>query len=330
MTFPLYQRPGTVAFLDDDPAYLEMLADVMPADWPIKLFIDPMDCITSLRQQYPRWETDTWRQQEMIERSRNGQSLIQQILRYWAEDGTQRFELTRVLVVDYSMPAINGMQALSRLSEWPGSRILLTGQADERVAVTAFNQGLIEQFIPKQSSDVTRRLADSIKRFLTFPVPSQNQMWRSTLTQEQYALLSSPVTARLLSALIQKQRWVEYVVIGAPFGVLGLDAAGQVAWLQLEHRDRLDDLAELAWSQGMFAPEVKDIRYGRKLVDLELQIALNSNNPARLVPAVPLGEDLPLLTAVFPLDLQISSGSYAAYLASQANRSVSEVLAIGA
>ena len=23
MTFPLYRRPGTVAFLDDDPAYLE-------------------------------------------------------------------------------------------------------------------------------------------------------------------------------------------------------------------------------------------------------------------------------------------------------------------
>jgi len=329
MTFPLYQRPGTVAFLDDDPAYLEMLAHVMPTDWPIKLFIDPMDCITSLRQQYPRWETDTWRQQDMIERSRNGQSLIHQILRYWAEDGTQRFELTRVLVVDYSMPAINGMQALSRLSDWPGSRILLTGQADERVAVTAFNQGLIEQFIPKQSSDVTRRLTDSIKRFLTLPVPNQNQMWRSTLTQEQYALLSSPVTARLLSSLIQKQRWVEYVVIGAPFGVLGLDADGQVAWLQLEHKDRLDDLAELAWSQGMLAPEVKDIRYGRKLVDLELQIALNSNKPARLIPAIPLGEEVPLLTAVFPLDIQISSGNYATYLASQANRSVSEVLAVG-
>ncbi len=34
MSFPLYHRPGTVAFLDDDPAYLEMLADVMPRDWP--------------------------------------------------------------------------------------------------------------------------------------------------------------------------------------------------------------------------------------------------------------------------------------------------------
>ena len=330
MSFPLYHRPGTVAFLDDDPAYLEMLADVMPRDWPVKLFTDPLDCIRSLRQQYARWETDTWRQQDMIERSRNGQSLIQQILNYWAEDGTQRFDLIRVLIVDYSMPAINGMQALSRLAEWPGSRILLTGQADERVAVSAFNQGLIEQFIPKQSNDVTRRLTDSIKRFLTFPVRTQSQMWRSTLTQEQYALLSSPLTARLLNGLIQKQRWVEYVVIGTPFGILGLDAAGQASWLQLEHRDRLDDLAELAWSQGMFAPEVKDIRYGRKLVDLELQIALNSNNTARLLPAVPLGEDVPLLTALFPLDAQVCPGGYTAYLASQGSRTLPEAATVAA
>ena len=30
MTFPLFHRPGTVVFLDDDPDYLEMLALVLP------------------------------------------------------------------------------------------------------------------------------------------------------------------------------------------------------------------------------------------------------------------------------------------------------------
>ena len=323
MTFPLYRRPGAVAFLDDDPAYLEMLAEVMPRDWYVKMFADPLDCIHRLQQEPTRWEADAWRQQDIIDRGRNGQALIPQILAYWTEDGTNRFDLTRVLVVDYSMPAMNGMQALAALIDWPGSRILLTGQADEQIAVTAFNQGLIEQFIPKQSTDITRRLTDAVKRMLELPARGQGQVWRSTLTREQYALLCSPSIGPRLNALVLKQRWVEHVVIGAPFGVLGLDAVGQATWLQLEHRDNLRDLAELAWSQGLTAPEVEDIRAGKKLVDLELQLALNSGQTARLAPAIALSDDVPLWAAVFPLDAAVCPGAakgYAAYLAAQGER----------
>ena len=40
MSFPLFQRPGTVVFLDDDPDYLEMLALVLDADpWFVSLAI---------------------------------------------------------------------------------------------------------------------------------------------------------------------------------------------------------------------------------------------------------------------------------------------------
>ena len=155
----------------------------------------------------------------------------------------------------------------------------------------------------------------------------QGQIWRATLTREQYALLCSPAIAPLLSALVVKQRWVEHVVIGAPFGVLGLDAVGQASWLQLEHRDNLRDLAELAWSQGITATEVEDIRAGRKLVDLELQQALNSGQPARLAPAVALGADTPLWAAVFSIDPAVCPGAdkgFAAYLAAQGDRELPE------
>ena len=41
MSFPIYRRPGGVVFLDDDPAYLEMLAEVMPEQWSVRLFVHP-------------------------------------------------------------------------------------------------------------------------------------------------------------------------------------------------------------------------------------------------------------------------------------------------
>ena len=45
MSFPLFHRPGVVVFVDDDPDYLEMLAQVLPRHWHIKLFLRPLKCI---------------------------------------------------------------------------------------------------------------------------------------------------------------------------------------------------------------------------------------------------------------------------------------------
>lgn len=74
--FPLYWRPGRVAFLDDDPDYLEMLAEVMPEDWAVSLFEQPAAFIRSLQQEPPLESTDEWQHRRMLERWRDGATLI--------------------------------------------------------------------------------------------------------------------------------------------------------------------------------------------------------------------------------------------------------------
>jgi CheY-like chemotaxis protein len=281
MSFALYRRPGGVVFLDDDLDYLEMLAEVMPLDWYVRLFLRPVACIDLLLQELPRWEADAWAQQEIINRWREGTSLIPQILQYWREDGTARFELTRVCVVDYSMPAMSGLRVLSELTNWSGSRILLTGRADEQLAVSAFNRGLIEQFIPKQSPEIRLRLTDAIQSLRYLPDARHQQTWRATLSREQHALLSDPAISQALENLTLRQGWIEHVVIGAPFGVLALDPKGGVSWLQLEPAENLQELAEMAESQGWDASTVQDIRAGKRLLDLELQLALGTGHKAQ-------------------------------------------------
>ncbi|OGB01384.1 MAG: response regulator receiver protein [Burkholderiales bacterium RIFCSPHIGHO2_12_FULL_61_11] len=281
MSFALYRRPGGVIFLDDDRDYLEMLAEVMPLGWYVRLFLRPVACIDLMLREPPQWEADAWIQQEIIKRWREGASLIPQILQYWREDGSARFALTRVCVVDYSMPAMSGLRALSELTGWSGSRILLTGRADEQLAVSAFNRGLIDQFIPKQSPEIRLRLTDAIQSLRQLPDARHQQIWRATLTREQHALLCEPAIAQALENLSIRQGWIEHVVIGAPFGVLALDPKGGVSWLQLEPAEKLRELAEMAESQGWNASTVQDIRAGKRLLDLELQLALGSAQQAQ-------------------------------------------------
>jgi CheY-like chemotaxis protein len=323
MSFPLFHRPGTIVFLDDDRDYLEMLAMALPRHWYIKLFVDPVECINYLQQEPPFWEADAWNQQQLIEDWRAGKALIPQLLGYWSRY-TERYALTRVCVVDYSMPVMDGLQALGELVDWPGSRVLLTGQADDQVAVRAFNRGLIDQFIAKQEPDISRRLIDAVEQLLRTPNARHAQTWRVTLSPQQHALLRLPSVARDLAGLASR-RWVEHVVIGDPFGVLGMDASGIVSWLQLETSEGLAGLAELAELEGVSLAGLDDIRAGRKLADLELRQALGRTDAPELTSAFPIGQDASLFGALFlvhPMYCPDPANSYQNWLTRQDKRKV--------
>jgi CheY-like chemotaxis protein len=323
MSFPLFHRPGAVVFLDDDRDYLEMLALVLPRQWHVELFLRPMECINYLQQEPPFWEADAWNQQQLVENWRGGKPLIPQILGYWSKY-TERFALTRVCVIDFSMPGMDGLQALAELVDWPGSRVLLTGQADEQVAVRAFNRGLIDQFIAKQTPDISRRLIEAVEHLLRTPNARHAQTWRATLSPEQNALLRTPSVGRDL-AHFAATRWAEHVVIGDPFGVLGMDAAGNVSWLQLETPEGLKALAELAELEGVSPSNLQEIRQGLKLADLELRQSLGRTGAVQLTSAFPIGEDAALVGAQFAVESPLCPGpanSYSNWLARQEKRHV--------
>ncbi|UUZ71811.1 hypothetical protein LP415_24035 [Polaromonas sp. P1(28)-8] len=192
--------------------------------------------------------------------------------------------------MDYSMPAMSGLRVLSELTGWSGARVLLTGRADEQLAVSAFNRGLIEQFIPKQAPGIRQRLTDAIQGLRRLPDPRHQQTWRATLTREQHTLLCIPSIAQELESLVLRQGWVEHVVIGAPFGVLALDAKGHVSWLQLEPAENLPELAEMAESQGWDAPTVQDIRTGKNSLTSSCNwrwAPASHPSPARHLPSLP-------------------------------------------
>src|SRR3569832_1970476 len=129
MSFPLFHRPGTIVFLDDDPDYLEMLALVLPRQWHVKLFLRPHECINYLQQEPPFWEADAWTQQQLVEQWRGGKPLIPQILAYWSKY-PERYALTRVRLRlfnardgrPHSAGRTRRLARLARAAHGPGGR----------------------------------------------------------------------------------------------------------------------------------------------------------------------------------------------------------------
>jgi CheY-like chemotaxis protein len=325
MRFPLYQRPNALVFLDDDASYLEMLALVMPRNWCVRLYTHVDDCIEYLRQERGLWEADVWSHQHIANNSRTGMSPIRQILSYWTND-THRYGLTKIFIVDFSMPAITGLEVLNALPEWPPSRLLLTGKADEFIAISAFNQGLIDMFVPKQQPDVGKHLTGMLSNQNSKPLDSYEGIWRSLLKKEQHDVLQESSIQLHLLKLIQEKEWVEYVVVSAPFGILGLDKHAQAQWLQLELHNDLGVAVDLAQSTGQSTATVQKIRDGTHLLNTELLMALDSTDDVTMNPAFKIGDYENLIGAYFTVSQGAIKGvGHHQFLLSMLPRSVTQI-----
>ena len=243
----IYLRAGSVALLDDDSDFLGMLLMTLPRNWNIQVFCSPHAFLKSLQQESAQWDADIRAHQNIVEQWRAGTPLIPQILRYW-RGSPNRHKLTRVCVVDFQMPQMDGLQTLGELRGWPGHRVMMTGSI-ENLEPTAFNAGLIDRFVPKQSTDFRNRLVAAVEALLEKPDPRYNQIWQSTLAPAQVEILRDKSIGDDLFCFVATN-FVEYMLIGDPFGVLGVDEAGVTTWLQLEPVSELGALAELAATHG--------------------------------------------------------------------------------
>lgn len=323
MRFPLYHRPDTLVFLDDDAGYLETLALVMPRDWGVRLFTHADDCLQHLEAQHALWDADVWQHQQILTQWRGGGFLIPQILNYW-NTANYRYGLTQTCVVDYAMPAMTGLEFLQQLPAWPANRVLLTGRADELIAVGAFNDGLIGQYVPKQHGNIGKHLIEVLRTQHSKPMQLHDAVWRGALKPEQYAMLQSRDVQSHLRGFLQEKQWLEYVVVPAPFGILALDKYAKAYWLQLELKTDLHSAADLAESTEHGSLVVNSVRNGTHFVNDELLMSLGSDEAPTTLPTFALDSSGNLLGAVFLLPSNLTYGvSYRDYFSSLPPRTIS-------
>jgi hypothetical protein len=225
--------------------------------WNTAAYTEPDEFAEALTREVPFWEADAWTQQEVVGSWRAGQSTLPDaVVRYWARS-TERYAFTRVALVDHLLGDCTGIEVLQGVHGWRGHAVLLTGVSDLQVAVRAFNDRLIARYESKGSGPLFPRLADVVGELQEMPDQRLDQIWRSTLLPEQDAVLRRPDIARELASYLRR-RVAEYVVIGEPFGIFGLTARGELAWMPL----RLAVTGGLEWVSDGEMREALSLRSG--------------------------------------------------------------------
>lgn len=313
-SFPLLQLPRRVAYVDDQGNYLDALRSSLtrsgasPAT--ARAFIDsPETALQTIGQEVTYWGAV----QGLLAEARDARDdrgeakhYVERYFRDW-----RRFRLTSVLFIDYAMPGMNGVQLLEQLRNCPSRRVLLTGQADEQVAIRAFNAGHIQMFIPKNSPNLLQTIRAALDDLHESMCEHLGHLIRSTIADWQLTLLHEPRVREALRMKLEELEWIEYIVVGQPFGILGMRHAGPLQWLQLETAQTLEALAQALDEAEADPADVERVREGTELPCGELleQLQLGVADMDRLVPADELCRAPRVICAVCDLPVTVVTAS---------------------
>lgn len=251
---PVYQHPTLTVLVDDSQRFLESLAFQLHPQLARKTFHDTHVALEWLQQAHRQFANRNqpirvnFDEQTLSFERRTVAVEIDQIYRIVMN--RQRFLMPSVLVIDYAMPQIDGLTFCQTVQDLPIKKILLTGQANENVAIDAFNRSLIDRFIKKSDQNALERLEIEIRSLQKIFFIEQSRTLKDLLVRHSYTFLSDPAMGVLVEQLCRRYGFVEYYLFPNPTGILFFDIQGKPTLMVVETESSLISQFEVAQDQS--------------------------------------------------------------------------------
>ncbi|MFC0166647.1 two-component system response regulator [Pseudoduganella danionis] len=247
MHFPVYAHPTLTVLVDDSCSFLRSLSFQLDPILPTLAFDDALAAQRWLgRERLPERVPlqVNFDMQNLPADQCNVAIDLERIYRICEQP--LRFETPSVVVVDYSMPQMNGLEFCAAIAHLPCKKILFTGAADEKIAVTAFNRGLIDRYIQKSDPQALDQLEQQIRTLQHAYFDDREETLRDLVLLHHYHFLTDPVLARLIDTLRVRLGIVEHYVFPNPSGILLIDQHGKTRLLMIETAEGMFAQFEIA------------------------------------------------------------------------------------
>ncbi len=253
---PVYRHPALTILVDDNQSFLDSVAfQLQPARAP-KLFDNPTTALAWVREAYRGVSTPS--QSISVEYDDQFLSFERRIVAvdvdriYRQVMNPRRFCVPAVIVIDYAMPQMDGVAFCEQLADLPCKKILLTGQADDSIAIAAFNRGTIDRFIKKGAQDALDQLDTAIDELEHAFFRTQSGTMTDLLARHSFSFLSEPAVAALIGRVCAQYGFVEYYLFADPSGIVFIDMQGKATLMVVETEAGL--LAHLEAARDAGAP----------------------------------------------------------------------------
>lgn len=157
----------------------------------------------------------------------------------------RRFDNAAVLVVDYEMPDINGIDFCRKLKDKQIFIIMLTAEADRDTAIKAFNDGIIDKFILKTNKNLYKEVSCAIFELMHHYFKESSKRILNGYNNAVNRLFNNAAYCALFKQTINESRSVEYYMVDNSGSFLFLDKDAVPTWLIVRHINELHEQLEL-------------------------------------------------------------------------------------
>ncbi|GAB6041911.1 hypothetical protein [Endothiovibrio diazotrophicus] len=133
-----------------------------------------------------------------------------------------RHSVVSVMLVDYGLSGLTGIELIRGFGDHPARRILYSGMSDVGCVEEALREGVVDCFIAKHDPRFLDRLEEAVA------VLSRRYFieWGKAVATDAEGLLSSPEIAELLDGLARRHGCVEHYLFRDGGGFLLVDEGG--------------------------------------------------------------------------------------------------------
>ncbi len=167
------------------------------------------------------------------------------------------------------MPKINGIEMCRKLQNYPFRKILLTGKADNKIAVSAFNEGVIDKFIQKGSVGMVKSVDNAVDIAKSAFFKKHSDPFIAALSAETKTILNEDEFFPLFKKIIKSKRIIEYYLIDKFGSFLMLDEDANCFFLIVRTESEMNQFCDIAI--GNHAPStIVDLLKNRKKIPVFL------------------------------------------------------------
>ncbi len=249
-----YFYPTTVVCVDDDMNLLKSLKTLLEENNPIVGFHSPFEAKVYLQEHAKALSTTQFAAAQSLDRD-NIQLYIDKIheLIYDAN----RFKEVSSIVVDYYMPGINGLAFCRDFEGSPYKKIMLTGEADQALAVSAFNEGIINQFVMKGEVEAIDRVKALVQKMQGQFFEAKTSFLIESLLQldaQRFQYFTDVAFCEHLQKMFAKRDITEMYLFNQRGAYLLIDRANNLWWLRIRGSSDLKQLKQEAKNMYLQEP----------------------------------------------------------------------------
>lgn len=213
---PLYFYPTQIVFVDDNPEFLETLTLAFSGQFSVKSF-DNTDAALKYINEYQR-EAKLVANDEKPKLQGDSDAWVKRVLTH---QNIKRFDEMRVkevsvLVVDYSMPTMNGIEFCENIKNSAIKRILLTGFATPSEAVKAFNNNTIHYYLKKNDENMLKELEEAIQQLQHAYFNELSSSLKAEAIDSETPFFADPQLARYFEDTCESMNVAEYYYLSNP------------------------------------------------------------------------------------------------------------------